>query len=94
MVEVQSRMLHEGEMGFIRLASTIKLVFLVEILMLVCVRDYSSKSIAKDPEHLLQNSSVMLTPSFGLFLDVMTNCTHPQFTVASVMTFQEPYEWE
>jgi hypothetical protein len=47
MVEVQSRMLHEGEMGFIRLASTIKLVFLVEILMLVCVRDYSSKSIAK-----------------------------------------------
>lgn len=27
-VEVQSRMLHEGEMGFIRLASTIKLVSL------------------------------------------------------------------
>jgi hypothetical protein len=44
-VEVQSRMLHEGEMRFIRLASTIKLVSLVEILMLVCVQDYSSKSI-------------------------------------------------
>jgi hypothetical protein len=58
MVEVQSRMLHEGEMGFIRLASTIKLVFLVEILMLVCVRDYSSKSIAKDLGILLKILSI------------------------------------
>lgn len=47
-VEVQSSLLHDREMGFIRLASTIKLIFLVEILMLVCVQDYSSKFIAKD----------------------------------------------
>jgi hypothetical protein len=60
----------------------------------IIVQNLLLNILGGSPEHLFQNSSVMLTPSFGLFLDVLTNCTHPQFTVASVMTFQEPYEWE
>ncbi len=48
------------------------------------VQNLLLKILGGSPEHLFQISSVMLTPSFGFFLDVLTNCTHPQFTVASV----------